>query len=81
MTTITPEACRAARALLGLTVREIGDAAGIAFETISKYENGRSMREANRAKLQEAFEARGVEILNGNSPGARLTPRADGATP
>lgn len=34
------------------------------------------MRDSNRAKLAATFEAEGVEILNGNAPGARLKPRA-----
>lgn len=70
--TLTPEACRAARALLRLTVRDLGERAGIAFETISAFENGRPMRDGNRAKLLAVFDAAGVEILNGNSPGARM---------
>ena len=74
MTKLTPEACRAARALLGLTVRQLGEKTGIAFETISKYENGRPMREANKATLLAAFEAAGVEVLNGGAPGARMRP-------
>lgn len=72
--TLTPEACRAARALLRLTVRDLGERTGIAFETISAFENGRPMRDANRAKLLAAFDAAGVDILNGNSPGARMRP-------
>lgn len=69
---LTPEACRAARALLGWTVRELGERTGIAFETISKYENGRPMRDANKAALAVVFDAAGVDILNGDAPGARL---------
>lgn len=72
MANLTPEGCRAARAILGLGVRELGELSGIAFETISKFENGRPMRESNKAKIVEIFEGRGVEILNGDSPGARL---------
>jgi len=75
MVNLTPEACRAARALLGVGVRELGEEAGIAFETISKFENGRPMRDSNKARLVEIFEARGVEILNGDAPGARMRPR------
>lgn len=75
MANLTPEACRAARALLGLTVRELGERSGIAFETINKFENGRPMRDSTRARLSEVLEAAGVEILNGNAPGARMRPR------
>ena len=76
MANLTPEACRAARAILGLTVRDLEARSRIAFATISKFENGRPMREANKAKLGEVFEAAGVEILNGNAPGARMRPPA-----
>lgn len=76
MANLTPEACRAARALLGVTVRELEARSGIPFATISKFENGRTMRESNKAKLAEVFEAAGVEILNGDSPGARMRPKA-----
>lgn len=72
MVNLTPVACRAARAILGVTVRDLEARSGIAFATISKFENGRPMRESNKAKLLEVFEAAGVEILNGNAPGARM---------
>jgi hypothetical protein len=57
-------------------VRDLETRSGIPFATISKFENGRPMRESNRAKLAQVFEAAGVEILNGNAPGARLKPSA-----
>lgn len=76
MPNLTPEACRAARALLGLTVRDLETRSGVPFATISKFENGRPMRDGNKAKLAEVFEAAGVEILNGNAPGARMRPPA-----
>jgi transcriptional regulator with XRE-family HTH domain len=74
MANLTPEACRAARALLGISARELGARAGIAFESINKFENGRPMRESNKALLAAVFEGAGVEILNGSAPGARLRP-------
>lgn len=72
MPNLQPEACRAARAIMGVSVRELGALAGIAGESINKFENGRPMRESNKARLVEVFTANGVEILNGDSPGARL---------
>ena len=71
MPNLKPEACRAARAILGLTVRDLEERSGVAFATISKFENGRPMRESTKARLVEVFEAAGVEILNGDAPGAR----------
>lgn len=72
MANLTPEACRAARALLGLSARELADRSGVAMETINKFENGRPMRESTRAKVAFVLESAGVEILNGDAPGARL---------
>lgn len=72
---LTPQACRAARALLQWTVRDLGAKADIRGEAISAFENGRPMREANRRRVTEVFAAHGVEILNGDSPGARLRPK------
>ena len=80
MANLTPEACRAARALLGIGVRQWGGEIGISFDTISAFENGRPMRESTKAKIVAAFEARGIEIMNGDAPGARLRrPNADDA--
>ena len=72
MADLTPDACRAARALLRWTVRELGEKCGISGESMSAFENGRPMRQSNRQRVVEVFEAHGVEILNGDSPGARL---------
>jgi transcriptional regulator with XRE-family HTH domain len=72
MAKLTPLACRAGRALLEMSARELGERAGVAFETINKFENGRPMRESTKAKIAFVLESLGVEILNGNAPGARL---------
>lgn len=72
MANLTPEACRAARALLEMSTRELGEKSGVAFETINKFENGRPMRESTKAKIVFVLESAGIEILNGHAPGARL---------
>ena len=72
MANLTPEACRAGRALLRWTVRDLGERTGLRGEAISAFETGRPMRASNAAKVVAAFEAEGVEILNGDAPGARL---------
>ena len=77
MSKLTPESCRAARGLLGWGVRELGAQAGVGFDRVSAFENGNSIRPATLDKLQLAFEAHGVEILNGDAPGARMRPKAD----
>jgi transcriptional regulator with XRE-family HTH domain len=74
MANLTAPACKAGRALLGWGVRDLAAKAGLGFDSISAFENGRPMRESNKAKLAEVFEAAGVEILNGDSPGARMRP-------
>ena len=76
MPNLTPEGCRAGRSLLQWSVRQLGSAAEISGESISAFENGRPMRESNKAKLVAVFEAHGVEILNGDAPGARMRPKA-----
>lgn len=74
MANLTPDACRAARALLRLSVRDLGARAGISGESISAYETGRPMRDSNKQKLLAVFDDAGVDILNGDAPGARMRP-------
>ena len=61
---ITPEALRAARGLLNWGVRDLGREAGVAWTTVSQFENGRSLRKSTAAKLAKALKARGVELIN-----------------
>jgi len=79
MANLTPGGCRAARALLQWTVRDLGQTVGISGESISAFENGRTMRESNKTKIIAVFEAHGVEILNGDAPGARMRPKPQGS--
>lgn len=44
--------------------------------TVAKIEAGEEVRASVLAKVQATFEAHGVEILNGDAPGARLRPKA-----
>jgi transcriptional regulator with XRE-family HTH domain len=75
MANLTPQGCRAARGLVNWSVRELGAKCGISGESISAFENGRPMRESNKAAVIAALEAEGIEILNGDAPGARMRPR------
>lgn len=78
MANLTPEGLRAARGLLTWSVRDLSDRTSISANSISAYENGRPMRASNRAKITAVIEAAGIEILNGDAPGARMKPtRAD----
>jgi transcriptional regulator with XRE-family HTH domain len=72
MVKLTPEACRAGRALLGWSQAQLVTAAKVSPNTVAKIEAGGEARAATEAKLVEAFTAQGVEILNGDAPGARL---------
>lgn len=69
---LTPEAMRAARALLKWTMRDLAEKSGVSLPTINAAENGRPPRAATEAALVDCFAAHGVEILNGEAPGARM---------
>ncbi len=72
--TLTPEAQRAARGLLSWGVRDLAAASGVAWTTVSQFENGRPMREATAAKIIAAFEAEGVDLVgDAERTGAVLT--------
>lgn len=73
---LTPEAMRAGRALLKWTMRDLATHSGVSLPTINAAENGRPPRDATRDALIAAFAAHGVEILNGDAPGARMKPPA-----
>ncbi len=57
---ISPEQCRAARAVLGLTVAQLYEASGASLGTIVKFEKGGDVRPSVADRLRYAFEARGV---------------------
>lgn len=69
---LTPPACRAARALLGWSKRDLAEAASIALGTVQKVETGGDFFGSTEAKIVEAFARHNVEITNGNGTGARL---------
>jgi transcriptional regulator with XRE-family HTH domain len=71
---LTPEACRAARAILKWSVRDLMREAGASPNTVTKFEGGGPIRPETAAKIVAAFERHGVEILNSGAPGARLHP-------
>lgn len=63
---ITIEAARAARGLLGWSLQDLAARTGIAYETLSRFENGRPIRESSSEKIVAAFEAEGVELIAGD---------------
>lgn len=72
MAKLTPQALRAARALLNWNMRDLAAEAGLSFSTISKIENGAKPKEKTELAILEAFKRNSVEILNGDGTGARL---------
>ncbi|MFC0158882.1 helix-turn-helix domain-containing protein [Mameliella alba] len=72
---MTPEQCRAARALIGMTQPELAKTAGLGLSTIVDFEKTRrALPEATRIKLKEALEASGVIFIeeNGGGIGVRI---------
>jgi hypothetical protein len=78
MAKLTPEACKAGRALLGWGVRDLAHKAGVGVATIARIEARATVREETLDAVTAAFEAHGVEITNGDGTGARRlnAPRA-----
>ena len=76
--TITPEQCRAARALLGWSRAELAKRAKVAKATLADFEAGKRTPYARTlADVLAALESAGVEFTNGDTPGVRLKKRAD----
>lgn len=71
---LTPSQCRAARALLDWTQKDLAAHASISAVSIRAFEKGGEMRESNQKLLRLTFEAAGVIFIaeNGEGPGVRL---------
>lgn len=64
---ITPEQCRAARALLDISQADMADMASISLSTLRNFEAGRSTPMANNlTALEEAIKRSGVILLAKN---------------
>lgn len=60
---MTPEQCRAGRAIAGMSQQELADAAEVAKATIANFETGnRQPYKRTLTALQTALEARGVRF-------------------
>lgn len=71
--TLTPAQCRAARALLNWSQEELVRHAKITKKTIADFERGATTpRQQTLTQILAAFEAAGIEFLDGNQPGVRL---------
>lgn len=70
---MTPEQCRAARALMNWTQPQLAEAAGVSPSTLRDFESGKRTPIANNlAAIRAALESAGVTFLeNGDvAPGA-----------
>lgn len=76
MTHLAPEALRAARAILKWSTQDLARESGVAPMTINALENGRPYRVGTGDTLIAVFARHGVEILNGDAPGARMRPQS-----
>lgn len=72
MAELTPEANRAARAILKWSVRELAEHAGVAFTTVHRFETTGTATQTTRDKIKAAYAVHGVEITNGEYTGARI---------
>jgi transcriptional regulator with XRE-family HTH domain len=72
-----PVQCKMARAAVGWGVRELAQEAGVAADTIVRFEHGEPLRDQTVVALQQALEAAGIEFTNGSAPGVRLKPPRD----
>lgn len=60
---ITPATCRAGRALLSWTIRDLAGAAGVNVTTVARYEVSGRARPDTLRKLKAALETHGVELV------------------
>lgn len=78
---VSPEQCRAARALLNWTQAELAERVSISAVSIRAFEKGGEMRGSNLKLIRMTFEAAGVTFIpeNGGGAGVRLSkPKASG---
>lgn len=75
---MTPEQCRAARALLDWSQDDLAKRSQVAARTMRYFEKGeRELIPASLAALRRALEVAGVEFIpeDGGGPGVRLAKR------
>ena len=57
-----------------MTTHELAARIGVSPTTINKFETGGDLRSSTANKIVQGFDALGVQILNGDAPGARMKP-------
>ncbi|WP_306006380.1 helix-turn-helix domain-containing protein [Aquicoccus porphyridii] len=75
---MTPEQCRAARAMLAMSQGDLAGVTGVAKRTIAGFEMGQSFPYSRTiAALRAALESAGVEFIAENGGGAGVRMRKD----
>lgn len=69
---LSPIHCRTGRACLAWRVVDLADVCEQSAPNIRKFEYGGKVSDKAKQAIIDAFEQNGVELLNGNRPGARL---------
>jgi transcriptional regulator with XRE-family HTH domain len=64
---------RMARAAIGWGVRELAEKAGVTANTVSRIELGADAKQSTIDAIRRALEAAGVEFINGEKPGVRVS--------
>jgi ribosome-binding protein aMBF1 (putative translation factor) len=76
---ITPEQCRAARALVGMSQDDLAIEAKVGNSTVRNFEAGRSVPVTNNIEaIERVLQKRGVQLIpeNGGGAGVRLAKRS-----
>ncbi len=78
--TISPEQCKAARALIGWSRRALSETSQVAERTLIDFERGaRNPHKRTLFDIRRALEEAGVDFIdaNGGGPGVRLRKEED----
>jgi transcriptional regulator with XRE-family HTH domain len=71
---MTPDQSRAARGLLDWSQAELAARSNLSESTIRDFEKGRRIPSINNlAAVRRALEAAGVQFIDGDQPGVRMT--------
>lgn len=60
---MSPEQSRGARGILGWSVRDLAEKAGVGVNTVSRFENSGEAMHSTVLKMQAAMEEAGIEFI------------------